>query len=161
MIRVAVDAMGGDRGAHAVIEGALAAASDEIAPVIFGSPDLDTRGLPLVSTTQVVGNVQIANGSAVSLLPNSFNIGPDAQIGGGLTIQNLPPNEPGLVCGATVSGGVTLKNNQSSIQIGQGAGSGQCPGNRIAGGLSCKGNTGVTGGGNIVSGGASGDCAGF
>ena len=55
MIRVAVDAMGGDRGAHAVIEGALAAASDEIAPAIFGSPDLDTRGLPLVSTTQVVG----------------------------------------------------------------------------------------------------------
>ena len=55
MIRVAVDAMGGDRGAHAVIEGALAAASDEIEPVIFGSPDLDTRGLPLVPTTQVVG----------------------------------------------------------------------------------------------------------
>src|SRR5437879_1199512 len=55
MIRVAVDAMGGDRGANAVIEGALAAASDEIAPVIFGSPDLDTRGLALVPTTQVVG----------------------------------------------------------------------------------------------------------
>src|SRR5256885_10282232 len=55
MIRVAVDAMGGDRGAHAVIEGALAAASDEIAPVIFGSADLDTRGLALVPTTQVVG----------------------------------------------------------------------------------------------------------
>jgi glycerol-3-phosphate acyltransferase PlsX len=55
MIRVAVDAMGGDRGAHAVIEGALAAASDEVAPVIFGSADLDTRGLALVPTTQVVG----------------------------------------------------------------------------------------------------------
>ena len=55
MIRVAVDAMGGDRGAHAVVEGALAAASDEIAPVIFGSSDLDTRGLALVPTTQVVG----------------------------------------------------------------------------------------------------------
>src|SRR3954464_3019620 len=55
MIRVAVDAMGGDRGAHAVIEGALAAASDEIAPVIFGSADLDTRGLAFVPTTQVVG----------------------------------------------------------------------------------------------------------
>jgi glycerol-3-phosphate acyltransferase PlsX len=55
MIRVAVDAMGGDRGAQAVIEGALAAASDEITPVIFGSPDLDTRGLALVSTTQIVG----------------------------------------------------------------------------------------------------------
>jgi glycerol-3-phosphate acyltransferase PlsX len=55
MIRVAVDAMGSDRGATAVIEGALAAASDEIVPVVFGSADLDTRGLALVPTTQVVG----------------------------------------------------------------------------------------------------------
>ncbi len=55
MIRVAVDAMGSDRGADAVVEGALAAASDEIAPVIFGSADLETGGLPLVPTTQVVG----------------------------------------------------------------------------------------------------------
>ena len=55
MIRVAVDAMGSDRGSSAVIEGALDAASDEIVPVIFGSADLDTRGLALVPTTQVVG----------------------------------------------------------------------------------------------------------
>jgi phosphate acyltransferase len=55
MIRVAVDAMGSDRGARAVIEGALEAASDEIAPVVFGAADLDTRGLKLVPTTQVVG----------------------------------------------------------------------------------------------------------
>ena len=55
MIRVAVDAMGSDRGASAVIEGALASASDEIVPIVFGSADLDTRGLALVSTTQVVG----------------------------------------------------------------------------------------------------------
>ena len=54
MIRVAVDAMGSDRGAIAVIEGALAAASDEIVPVVFGSAGLDTRGLALVPTTQVV-----------------------------------------------------------------------------------------------------------
>jgi glycerol-3-phosphate acyltransferase PlsX len=55
MIRVAVDAMGGDRGASAVVEGALEAASDETVPTIFGSSDLDTRGLAHVSTTQVVG----------------------------------------------------------------------------------------------------------
>ena len=55
MIRVAVDAMGSDRGADAVIEGALAARADRIVPVIFGSADLDTRGLELVPTTQVVG----------------------------------------------------------------------------------------------------------
>ncbi|HEY3576917.1 MAG TPA: phosphate acyltransferase PlsX [Gaiellaceae bacterium] len=54
MIRVAVDAMGGDRGPPAVVEGALAARSDEIEPVVFGSAGLDTRGLTLVPTTQVV-----------------------------------------------------------------------------------------------------------
>ncbi len=55
MIRVAVDAMGSDRGAGAVVEGALAAASGEIVPVLFGSAELDSRGLELVPTTQVVG----------------------------------------------------------------------------------------------------------
>jgi phosphate acyltransferase len=55
MIRVAVDAMGSDRGAEAVIEGALAARTDGIEPVVFGSAELDTRGLALVPTTQVVG----------------------------------------------------------------------------------------------------------
>jgi len=55
MPRIAVDAMGGDRGPEAVVEGALAARSDELEPVIFGSAGLDTRGLPLVPTTQVVG----------------------------------------------------------------------------------------------------------
>jgi glycerol-3-phosphate acyltransferase PlsX len=55
MIRVAVDAMGSDRGASAVIEGALAARADGIEPVIFGSAELDTRGLALVPTTQIVG----------------------------------------------------------------------------------------------------------
>jgi glycerol-3-phosphate acyltransferase PlsX len=55
MIRVAVDAMGSDRGAPAVIEGAQQAASDTIEPVVFGSAELDTGGLEHVATTQVVG----------------------------------------------------------------------------------------------------------
>ena len=55
MIRVAVDAMGGDRGPEAVVEGALAARADGIEPVIFGAAGLDTRGLDLIVTTQVVG----------------------------------------------------------------------------------------------------------
>jgi phosphate acyltransferase len=54
MIRVAVDAMGGDRGPAAVVEGALAARADGIEPVIFGSAELDTGDLELVPTTQVV-----------------------------------------------------------------------------------------------------------
>ncbi|HZT93989.1 MAG TPA: phosphate acyltransferase PlsX [Gaiellaceae bacterium] len=55
MTRIAVDAMGGDRGPAAVLDGALQAASDEIVPVIFGSSELETRGLAHVATTQVVG----------------------------------------------------------------------------------------------------------
>src|SRR5437588_7465756 len=55
MIRVAVDAMGSDRGVRAVIEGAQQAAADGVQPVIFGSEELDTGGLALVPTTQVVG----------------------------------------------------------------------------------------------------------
>ena len=55
MIRVAVDAMGSDRGARAVIGGAQQAASGEIEPVVFGSAELDTGGLEHVPTTQVVG----------------------------------------------------------------------------------------------------------
>jgi glycerol-3-phosphate acyltransferase PlsX len=55
MIRIAVDAMGSDRGAAAVVEGALAARSDGIEPVLFGSAELDAGGLRLVPTTQVVG----------------------------------------------------------------------------------------------------------
>jgi len=47
--------MGGDRGSKVVVEGALAARTEGIEPVIFGSAELDTAGLELVPTTQVVG----------------------------------------------------------------------------------------------------------
>ena len=55
MIRVAVDAMGGDRGPAVVVEGAQQAASAGVQPVIFGSVGLDTGGLELVATTEIVG----------------------------------------------------------------------------------------------------------
>jgi glycerol-3-phosphate acyltransferase PlsX len=55
MPRIAVDAMGGDRGPAAVVEGALAVRANGIEPILFGSADLDTGGLELVPTTQVVG----------------------------------------------------------------------------------------------------------
>ena len=55
MPRIAVDAMGGDRGPGAVVEGALEAASDGLVPVLFGSSELESGGLELVATTQVVG----------------------------------------------------------------------------------------------------------
>src|SRR6201987_744058 len=54
MTRIAVDAMGGDRGRGPVVPGALAARAEGIEPILFGSASLDTKGLELVPTTQVV-----------------------------------------------------------------------------------------------------------
>jgi glycerol-3-phosphate acyltransferase PlsX len=53
-VRVAVDAMGGDRGPDEVVRGALEAARDGIVPVVFGPTGLDTHGLEHVVAEQVV-----------------------------------------------------------------------------------------------------------
>ncbi len=55
MTRVAVDALGGDNAPGEVILGALDAAADGIEIVLYGPAGLDTQGLPLVETTQVIG----------------------------------------------------------------------------------------------------------
>ncbi len=53
-MRVAVDALGGDTAPGEVILGALEAAADGIDVVLYGPAGLDTHGLPLVVTTQVI-----------------------------------------------------------------------------------------------------------
>src|SRR6185437_7104080 len=53
-VRIAVDAMGGDRGPAEIVAGALAARSDAIEPVVFGDPGLDTQGLEHVETDGVI-----------------------------------------------------------------------------------------------------------
>ncbi|MGZ4381834.1 MAG: phosphate acyltransferase PlsX [Gaiellaceae bacterium] len=54
MTRVAVDALGGDNAPGEVILGALDAAAAGIDVTLFGPAGLDTRGLPLVETTEVI-----------------------------------------------------------------------------------------------------------
>jgi phosphate acyltransferase len=54
MIRIAVDALGGDRAPEEVVAGALEAASEGIEPILFGPAGLDTGGLELVETTQAI-----------------------------------------------------------------------------------------------------------
>jgi phosphate acyltransferase len=57
-VRVAVDAMGGDRAPEEIVAGALAAASPEVSPVLFGSRDVlaPLAGeLEIVHAEQVVG----------------------------------------------------------------------------------------------------------
>ena len=54
MIRVAVDAMGGDRGPEEIVAGALAAATDTVKPIVLGPKDLDTQGLELIEAPDVI-----------------------------------------------------------------------------------------------------------
>jgi phosphate acyltransferase len=55
MIRVAVDALGGDRAPDEVVAGAADAASSELQPILYGPPGIETRGLPLVETIGAIG----------------------------------------------------------------------------------------------------------
>jgi phosphate acyltransferase len=53
-MRIAVDALGGDRAPEEIVAGALAARSDQIEPVLYGPSGLDTDGVELVETHGVV-----------------------------------------------------------------------------------------------------------
>src|SRR5215210_5532870 len=55
MTRVAVDAMGGDRGPDEIVAGALAAASEQVVPVLVGPKELETPGLELIEASEVIG----------------------------------------------------------------------------------------------------------
>jgi glycerol-3-phosphate acyltransferase PlsX len=52
--RIAVDAMGGDRGPEEVVAGAADARSDTLTPILFGSAGIETRGLELIETVGVI-----------------------------------------------------------------------------------------------------------
>jgi len=54
LARIAVDAMGGDGAPDAIVAGARRAAADGMEIVLFGSPGIDTGGLELVATDEVI-----------------------------------------------------------------------------------------------------------
>jgi glycerol-3-phosphate acyltransferase PlsX len=54
-VRVAVDAMGGDRGPEEIVAGALEAAGDGVVPIVVGPPGLDTHGLEHEPAADVIG----------------------------------------------------------------------------------------------------------
>ena len=70
MIRVAVDAMGGDRGPEEIVAGAVDAASDNVEPVIVGPRGLDTQGLELIEAPDVIAMDEKPT-EAVRTKPNS------------------------------------------------------------------------------------------
>src|SRR5438477_9679745 len=70
MARIAVDAMGGDRGPAEIIAGALAARGEGLEPVLFGPADLDTQGLELHGAPDFIG-MHEKPAEAVRAKPNS------------------------------------------------------------------------------------------
>ena len=70
MIRVAVDAMGGDRGPEEIVAGALDARSEDVVPVIVGPADLDTHGLELIEAPDLIAMDEKPT-EAVRAKPNS------------------------------------------------------------------------------------------
>jgi glycerol-3-phosphate acyltransferase PlsX len=54
-VRVAVDALGGDRPPAEIVAGALAARSDHVMPILVGPAGLDTGGLELIEATEEIG----------------------------------------------------------------------------------------------------------
>ena len=54
MPRIAVDALGGDRGPAEVVAGALEAAQDGIDVLLYGPRELETQGLQLVEAPDVI-----------------------------------------------------------------------------------------------------------
>jgi glycerol-3-phosphate acyltransferase PlsX len=70
VIRIAVDAMGGDRGPEEIVAGALEARSDEVAPVLVGPAGLDTQGLELIDAPDVIA-MDDKPTEAVRAKPNS------------------------------------------------------------------------------------------
>jgi phosphate acyltransferase len=82
VIRVAVDAMGGDRGPEEIVAGALDARTDEVMPVIVGPAELDTHGLELIEAPDVVAMDEKPT-DAVRAKPNSSLVAACRAVGEG------------------------------------------------------------------------------
>jgi glycerol-3-phosphate acyltransferase PlsX len=70
MARIAVDAMGGDRGPGEIVAGALAARGDSLTPILFGDAWVEAQGLEHVETRGVV-EMDDKPGEAVRAKPDS------------------------------------------------------------------------------------------
>src|SRR3954470_18098242 len=99
MIRIAVDALGGDRAPEEVVAGAAEAASDSIQPVLFGPRGLDTGGLELVETTQEIA-MDEKPAEAVRAKPDSSLVPSCRPVGGGAGGARLSAGTTGAMLAA-------------------------------------------------------------
>ena len=81
-MRVAVDALGGDRAPEEVVAGALEAASTSVVPILFGPPELETGGLELVPAPEQI-SMDEKPGEVVRAKPNSSLVAACRAVGEG------------------------------------------------------------------------------
>jgi len=98
-VRVAVDALGGDRAPEEVVAGAVEAAGDGIEVTLFGPAGLDTGGLPLVETTD---EIQMAEkpAEAVRAKPDSSLVAAVRAVGDGLADATVSAGNTGAMLAA-------------------------------------------------------------
>src|SRR5919109_4815581 len=101
MIRVAVDAMGGDRGPEEIVAGAVAAASDAVAPIIVGSAQLDSGGLELIEAPDVIAMDEKPT-DAVRAKPDSSLVVACRAVGEGRADAVVSPGNTGAMLAASL-----------------------------------------------------------
>jgi len=99
LIRIAVDAMGGDRAPEEVVAGALEAATDAIKPILFGPAGLEAGGLELAETTQVIG-MDEKPAEAVRAKPDSSLVAACRAVGQGTADAVLSAGNTGAMLAA-------------------------------------------------------------
>ena len=100
-VRVAVDAMGGDRGPAEIVAGALEAAASGIEPVIVGPAGLETDGLELVSASDVIA-MDEKPADAVRAKPESSLVVACREVGEGRAAAVVSAGNTGAMLAASL-----------------------------------------------------------
>lgn len=100
-VRVAVDALGGDRGSAEIVAGALEAAGDGIVPVVFGPEGLDACGLEHVVTDGEIA-MDDKPAEAVRALPDSSLVRAVRAVGDGDVAAAVSAGNTGATLAASL-----------------------------------------------------------
>jgi phosphate acyltransferase len=100
-VRVAVDALGGDHAPDEIVAGAAAAASETLAPLLFGPPGLDAHGLELVACSEVV-SMSDKPAEAVRAKPDSTLVRSVRAVGDGHAAAVVSAGNTGAVLAASL-----------------------------------------------------------
>jgi phosphate acyltransferase len=110
-VRVAVDAMGADRGPEEIVAGAVEVASPEIQPLIVGPRGLETHGLELVEAADVIA-MEDKPTEAVRSKPDSSLVVACRLVGEGRADAVVSPGNTGAMLAASLFNIKRLKGVQ-------------------------------------------------